>query len=69
MRRIVLDEIDLYGVRASTGEMAEIIPLVAAGRIRLDPLISHRFSLDEFARAYEVFTRREGGALKVLLYP
>lgn len=69
VRRIVLDEIDLYGVRASTGEMAEVIPLVAAQRIRLDALITHRFPLSEFPRAYGVFTRREEGALKVLLYP
>jgi L-iditol 2-dehydrogenase len=69
MRRIVLDEIDLYGARASAGEMAEVIPLVAAQRIRLDALITHRFQLEEFDRAYGVFTRREAGALKVILYP
>jgi L-iditol 2-dehydrogenase len=69
MRKIVLDEIDLYGVRANAGEMAQIIPLVAAQRLRLDALITHRFELEEFDKAYSVFTRREAGALKVILYP
>jgi L-iditol 2-dehydrogenase len=69
VQTIVLDEIDLYGVRASAGEMAQVIPLAASGRLRLDALITHRFPLEEFEAAYGVFTRREGGALKVILYP
>jgi L-iditol 2-dehydrogenase len=69
VRQIVLDEIDLYGARASAGEMAQVIPLVATQRIRLDALITHRFELEEFDRAYRVFTQREAGALKVILFP
>lgn len=69
VKRMVLDEIDFHGVRASAGEMEQVIPLVAAGRLRLDPLITHRFPLAEFAAAYEAFTARRDGALKVILYP
>ena len=69
VRRIVLDEIDLYGARASAGEMTQVLPLVTARQIRLDMLITHRFHLEEFDRAYRVFTQREEGALKVILYP
>lgn len=69
VQRLVLDEIDVHGVRASAGEMAQVIPLVSSGAVRLDPLITHRFPLDEFRRALEVFTTRQDGALKVILYP
>ena len=35
LQRIVLDEIEIVGVRAAAGEMPQAIALVAAGRIRL----------------------------------
>ena len=40
---------------------------VAAGRLDPLPLISHRLPLEEVARGYELFDRRE--ATKVLLLP
>jgi L-iditol 2-dehydrogenase len=69
MRRLVLDEIDLVGVRANAGEMPEAIALAAAGRIRLGELITHHFALEDFADAYRVFTERIDGALKVIVRP
>ena len=69
MRRIVLDEIEIVGVRAAAGEMPQAIALVAAGRIRLAALITHRFALEYFANAYATFTRRTDGALKVVVRP
>ena len=69
LQRVVLDEIDVVGVRAAAGEMPEAIALVAAGRIRLRELITHRFPLEEFRAAYETFTERRDGALKVIVRP
>jgi L-iditol 2-dehydrogenase len=69
LRRLVLDEIEVSGVRAAAGEMPEAIALVAAGRIRVRELITHRFQLEDFAEAYRVFTERVDGALKVILHP
>jgi L-iditol 2-dehydrogenase len=69
LQRVVLDEIDIVGVRASAGEMPEAIALVAAGKIRLGELITHRFALEDFADAYATFTERRDGALKVVVAP
>jgi L-iditol 2-dehydrogenase len=69
LQRVVLDEIDVVGVRAAAGEMPEAIALVAAGRIRLRELITHRFALEDFNDAYETFTERRDGALKVIVRP
>jgi L-iditol 2-dehydrogenase len=52
LQRIVLDEIDVVGVR-----------------IRLCELITHRFALEDFRAAYETFTERRDGALKVIVRP
>ena len=69
LQRVVLDEIDIVGVRAAAGEMPQAIALVAAGKIRLGELITHRFALEDFADAYETFTERRDGALKVIVRP
>jgi L-iditol 2-dehydrogenase len=69
LQRVVLDEIDVVGVRAAAGEMPQAIALAAAGRIRLGELVTHRFALEEFAEAYATFTERRDGALKVIVRP
>lgn len=69
MPRTVLDEIDVVGVRASAGEMPRTIELAATGRLRLRELITHRYSLEDFADAYATFTQRTDGALKVIVRP
>jgi L-iditol 2-dehydrogenase len=69
LQRIVLDEIEIVGVRAAAGEMPQAIRLVAAGRIRLRELITHHFTLEDFPEAYRTFTQRVDGALKVVVQP
>jgi L-iditol 2-dehydrogenase len=69
MPRTVLDEIDVVGVRATAGDMPRAIELAATGRIRLGELITHRYSLEDFADAYTTFTERTDGALKVSVRP
>ncbi len=69
IQRMVLDELDFVGVRANTGEMSDVVPLIADGRIRAGELITHRFGLREFAKAYQTFTSRLGAALKVIVRP
>ncbi len=69
MQKIVLNELEIVGVRAAAGEMPEAIALVAAGKLRLDELITHRFALKDYAEALRTFTERVDGALKVIVHP
>jgi L-iditol 2-dehydrogenase len=69
MQTIVLDELDVVGVRAAAGEMPEAVALVSAGKLHPGELITHRFALRDFADAYATFTERRAGALKVIVYP
>ena len=69
MQKIVLEEIDLFGVRANRNTMEEVIPLIASGRVRVKPLVTHRFRLEEYDQALHTFADRVDGALKVLVQP
>lgn len=68
-QKIVLEELDLYGVRANRNTMEEVIPLLADGRIPAARLITHHFPLAEFSQALSTFNERRDGALKVIVQP
>jgi L-iditol 2-dehydrogenase len=69
MQKIVLEEIDLYGVRANRGTREEVIPLIMTGRVRVNPLVTHTFPLERYGEALRTFAERVDGALKVLVQP
>ena len=68
-QKIVLEEIDLYGVRANRNTMESVIPLMADGRVPAHRLITHHFPLREFPEALRTFNERLDGALKVIVEP
>ena len=45
------------------------IDLVAANRVNVDSLVSHRFSLEDTAQAFSMQARSTEGLLKSLIYP
>ncbi len=49
-------------------DCAEILRLIAEGKIDTTPLITHRFPLDDIEEAYRVFEQRLDGVMKVALY-
>jgi L-iditol 2-dehydrogenase len=69
MAKIVLEEIDLVGVRANRNTMEEVLPLIVAGRVRVKPLVTHVFGLADYGQALHTFAARIDGALKVLVRP
>jgi alcohol dehydrogenase len=49
--------------------MRRLMEVVRSGRIDTRPLVTHRFSLDEIERAYELFANQGEGVLKVAIQP
>ncbi|MEM7341230.1 MAG: alcohol dehydrogenase catalytic domain-containing protein [Actinomycetota bacterium] len=64
---LVLDELELVGSRAVSGEMQATLDYISDGRIRAGRIITHRFPIEEFARALEVTDKRIDGAMKVFI--
>jgi L-iditol 2-dehydrogenase len=68
-RRLVLDELELVGSRASAGEMRRVMPHVAQGRMRVREVMTHEFPLERFADALATFRDRSSGAIKIIVKP
>lgn len=45
------------------------VHILAAGRIDLGPMVTHRFKLDDIEAAYELFSHQRDGVLKVAIRP
>ena len=69
MQRLVLDELEIVGCRATAGEMRRVMPLVAQGRIRIRDVMTHHFDLDRYADAIRTFNDPASGAIKIIIEP
>jgi L-iditol 2-dehydrogenase len=69
MQKLVLDELELVGSRATAGEMRRVMPLVEQGRIRVRDVMTHSFRLAEYDRALATFNDPESGAIKIIITP
>ncbi len=49
--------------------MRRLMDVVAAGRIDLKPLVTHRYRLDQIEQAYDLFANQRDGVLKVAITP
>jgi L-iditol 2-dehydrogenase len=69
MQRLVLDELELVGCRATAGEMRRVMPHVEQGTMRVSELITHRFPLERYEEALATFNDRASGAIKIIVSP
>lgn len=49
--------------------MRRLMNTIEGGRVDLEPLVTHRYSLDEIEEAYDLFTHQRDGVLKVAITP
>ncbi len=69
MQRLVLDELELVGSRASAGEMRRVMPHVEQGRMRVREMVTHRFPLADYELALATLNDRSSGAIKIIVTP
>ncbi|NLO27239.1 MAG: alcohol dehydrogenase catalytic domain-containing protein [Actinobacteria bacterium] len=49
------------------GAMPKLVKVIEDGELDVSPVVTHRMSLDDVIRAYEIFDKRLEGAVKILL--
>jgi L-iditol 2-dehydrogenase len=67
--KVVLDELDMLGVRANPNTSGPALALIANGAVEAARIITHTFPLSEFGEALGTFVERRDGAMKVVLEP
>jgi 2-desacetyl-2-hydroxyethyl bacteriochlorophyllide A dehydrogenase len=65
-----LKDLHVHGVFAYTSrDYAEALRLIESGRVDVTPLITHRFPLSDFQKAFDLLASRKEPVVKVLLRP
>lgn len=68
-RKMILNELTIFGSRANPNVAHKLLSMVSAGRLVVRDIITHHFSLEDFDEALDCFVSRKDGALKVIIHP
>jgi L-iditol 2-dehydrogenase len=63
------NEIAIFGSRANPNVSQKVLNLMATGQLVVKDLITHKFTLDQFADALDTFVNRKENAVKVVILP
>jgi threonine dehydrogenase-like Zn-dependent dehydrogenase len=68
---IMAKTLTVFGVggNGGRGQYERSLELVRSGRVDLEPMVTHRFGLDDVAEAFETAASKTGGAIKVVVTP
>jgi 2-desacetyl-2-hydroxyethyl bacteriochlorophyllide A dehydrogenase len=68
---IMAKTLTVFGVggNGGRGQYERSLELVRSGRVDLEPMVTHRFSLDDVATAFETASSKADGAIKVVVNP
>jgi 2-desacetyl-2-hydroxyethyl bacteriochlorophyllide A dehydrogenase len=68
---IMAKTLTVFGVggNGGRGQYERSMELVRTGRIDLEPMVTHRYTLDEIGTAFHTAASKSGGAIKVLVTP
>ena len=70
LNKVVQWNMTLAGGKAEGDwSLRRVLPLLADGRVKAAPLITHRFPLAKIVEAMKTFVERQGGAIKVVIHP
>lgn len=70
LNKVVQWNMTLAGGKAEGDwSLQRVLPLMADGRVKAEPLITHRFPLEQINEGMKTFVERKGGAIKVVIHP
>jgi len=67
LNQVVLKDLTVFGALSDRAGWEEVIGMVAGGRLRLAPLITHRFPMEDAPAAYSLVEGKRDGVIKAVL--
>merc|ERR1712071_211684 len=67
LKAIQWNEVDIRGLFRYANTYPVALQLVSSGRVSVKDLVTHRFKLDRAEDAFELFQKRDNGALKIVI--
>jgi L-iditol 2-dehydrogenase len=67
LNTIVLRDLVVYGALSDRNPWEKVIDLAASGRLQLEPLITHRYTLENAPSAYQAVRHRSNGLIKAVI--
>lgn len=69
MNTVVFNELKIFGSKANPNVSRIVLDFFSKGIINGEALVTHRFPLEDYAKAVDVFENRRDGAIKVVINP
>lgn len=69
VKKLVLEEIDLVGCRANPNTLEQAIRMVEENDLGMEAFLTHRFPLQDFEKALDIFVNRKEKSLKIAIKP
>lgn len=69
LNTIVFNEIRIYGSKANPGVSEKVLNFFSKGAVNGEAMITHKFPLEEYAAAVDIFAGRKDNSMKVVILP
>ena len=69
LKSLIMNQITLHGVRANPNCSKVVLDMISQGSLKVKDQITHRFPMEQIHEAFDTFTSRRDGALKVIVHP
>jgi len=71
MIKVTMNELEIYGVLcpASVDEIQKVMEIIRSKNLNIGSFITHRLSLEEVPKGFEILDKRMGNPVKVIIKP
>lgn len=67
VKKLVCEEMTVYGAVGNTKAWYPLVGLIAAGRMNVESLVTHRFRLEDIDRAFDLYRKHDKSLIKAVI--
>ena len=67
VKKLVTEEISVHGVVGNTKAWYPLVEYIAQGKLNLEPMITHKFKLDDIDKAFDLYRNHDKKLIKAII--